>query len=60
MKFFHEVCGDSTELEMFLLHELKKWFLGKLQLSQYLTHYYAPINGMPDPREGGGIHGELT
>jgi hypothetical protein len=39
MKFFHEVCGDSTELEMFLLHELKKWFLGKLQLSQYLTHY---------------------
>ncbi|CAB4006328.1 Hypothetical predicted protein, partial [Paramuricea clavata] len=40
MKFFHEVCGGSTELEIFLLHELKKWLLE--QFGKELRENIAP------------------
>ena len=29
VKFFKEICGGSVELELFLLHGLREWFLGK-------------------------------
>ena len=29
LEFFNEICAGSTDIKLFLLHELKELFLGK-------------------------------
>jgi hypothetical protein len=41
LEFFKEICGGCNELELFLLHELKEWFLGKQNGSA--TRYMHPL-----------------
>ena len=44
LAFFNEVCGGSTELQQFFLHELKAWFLGMQSSIRIESSYLLPFN----------------